>query len=114
MTQPARAPEVDLPPAPRNRAAKIKYLAFAIVFFLLGVVGLIIPVMPQIVFFAISLIFFSMISPPVRRRVRKFLQTHPRMAAAYKKWRDRGRQKRQRLIKKKRAIERKLHIRRES
>jgi hypothetical protein len=54
-----------------------------------------------------------MISPPVRRRVRRFLQKHPKLAATYKKWRDKGRLKRQQLIKKKRALQRKLHLTRE-
>jgi anti-sigma factor RsiW len=54
-----------------------------------------------------------MISPPIRRWVRRFLQKHPKMAAQYKKWRDRGRAKRQKLIKKRRALARKLHLKHE-
>jgi uncharacterized membrane protein YbaN (DUF454 family) len=113
MAERAKLPEVDLPATPHSKKAKAKYLALAVLFFILGVIGLIVPVMPQLLFFAASLVFLSMISPPVRRRVRRFLQKHPKLAATYKKWRDKGRLKRQQLIKKKRALQRKLHLTRE-
>ncbi|HEY7862121.1 MAG TPA: DUF454 family protein [Thermoanaerobaculia bacterium] len=113
MAERAKLAEVDLPAAPHSKKAKAKYLALAIFFFILGVIGVIVPVMPQLLFFAASLIFLSMISPPIRRWVRRFLQKHPKMAAQYKKWRDRGRAKRQKLIKKRRALARKLHLKHE-
>jgi uncharacterized membrane protein YbaN (DUF454 family) len=109
MAERAKLAEVDLPSTPHSKKAKAKYLAWAVVFFILGVIGLIVPVMPQLLFFAISLVFLSMISPPVRRRVRRFLQKHPKLAATYKKWRDKGRIRRQQLIRKRRALRRKLH-----
>lgn len=85
----------------------------AVVFFLLGVVGLLIPVMPQILFFAMSLFFLSLVSPPVRRAVRRFLHRHPKLAHRYNTWRTKRRQKRLKRIRKARELAARLHLRKE-
>jgi uncharacterized membrane protein YbaN (DUF454 family) len=75
-----------------------------ILFFVLGVIGIFIPVMPQIVFFLLSLVFFSMAFPSLRRRLRRFRRRHPSLDRAYVKWREKGRRKRQNLIRKARKF----------
>ncbi|HEU5250208.1 MAG TPA: hypothetical protein VFW15_09485 [Thermoanaerobaculia bacterium] len=96
----------------RVRRNKAWNLALAIFFFLLGGVGLLIPVMPQFLFFAMGLLFLSLVSPTIRRRLRKFLHQHPKLAHAYKRWRDRGRQKRLAMIRRRKALAEKLHLHR--
>ncbi len=94
------------PEAPRKSRArrnKVWNLVLAVVFFILGVIGILIPVMPQLIFFAMSILFLSMVSPTVRRTVRRFLHRHPKMAHAYKRWRDKGRKKRLELIRRRKA-----------
>jgi uncharacterized membrane protein YbaN (DUF454 family) len=92
----------------RKRRSKAWNLVWGIVFFLLGVVGILIPVVPQIPFFLMSLFFFSLVFPPVRRAMRRFLRRHPKAAHAYKRWRDKGRRKRQELIRKRKQLGAKL------
>jgi uncharacterized membrane protein YbaN (DUF454 family) len=82
----------------RGRRSKAWNLALGIFFFILGVIGVLIPVMPQVPFFIMSLLFFSLVFPSIRRRIRRFLHRHPKLAHAYKRWRDKGRKKRQELI----------------
>ena len=89
---PASAPGSGL------RRSRAKNLFWAIVFFIVGVIGVMVPVMPQIPFFVLSLLFLSLVFPSVRRRVRRFLHHHPKIARAYKKWKDRRRRKRQARI----------------
>ena len=55
-------------------------------------IGVLIPVMPQIPFFIMSLLFFSLVFPSVGRWRRRFLHRHPKLAHAYKKWRDKPRE----------------------
>ena len=81
-------------------ANKARNLFWAIFFFILGVIGVLIPVMPQVPFFIMSLIFFSLVFPKVRRALRRFLHRHPKVAHAYKKWRDKARHKRRRKMRK--------------
>jgi len=94
----------------RRRRSKVHNLAWAIFFFILGVIGVIIPVLPQIPFFVMSLLFFSLVFPSVRRKLRRFLHRHPKAAHAYKKWRDSARRKRQKMIRKERELEERLGI----
>jgi hypothetical protein len=54
--------------------------------------------MPQVPFFVMSLLFFSLVFPPIRRRIRRFLRNHPRIAHAYRRWRDKARKKRLEII----------------
>jgi uncharacterized protein len=88
---------------PRRRS-KAWNLALAILFFVLGVIGVFVPIMPQLAFFFLSLIFFSRISPRFRRAVRRFRKRHPKLDRAYEKWRAKARQKRLKLIRKARKI----------
>ena len=55
-------------------ARRMRNILLGISFFVLGVIGILIPVMPQIVFFFLSALFFSMVSPPLRRALRRFRQ----------------------------------------
>jgi len=82
----------------RSRRNKARNLVLAIFFFILGIIGILIPVMPQVIFFVMGLVFLSLVSPTVRRAVRRFLHRHPKMAHAYKHWRDKRRQKRHAMI----------------
>jgi uncharacterized protein len=79
-------------------------IALAIFFFILGVIGVLLPVVPQIPFFIMSVLFLSLVFPKVRRMLRRFLHHHPKIAHAYKKWRDKARRKRQELIRKEREF----------
>jgi uncharacterized protein len=101
------------PEAPKRRKPKSKLvnLAWGIFFFILGVIGVLIPVMPQVPFFIMSLLFFSLVFPSVRRRLRRFLHRHPKVAHAYKKWRDRARRKRLRIIAKEKELAAKMRHR---
>jgi uncharacterized membrane protein YbaN (DUF454 family) len=94
---------LETPRKSRARRNKVRNLVLAIFFFILGVIGILIPVMPQLIFFAMSILFLSMVSPTVRRAVRRFLHRHPKMAHAYKKWRDQGRKKRLERIRRRKA-----------
>jgi uncharacterized membrane protein YbaN (DUF454 family) len=96
------------PPRSRTRRNKIRNLALAIFFFILGFIGILIPVMPQVIFFVMGIFFLSLVSPTVRRRVRKFLHAHPKLAHRYKKWRDKGRAKRRELIRQRKEIAKRL------
>jgi uncharacterized membrane protein YbaN (DUF454 family) len=100
-----RAEAAKSPPRPparkrRKKRSKATNLVLGIVFFILGVIGVLIPIMPQVPFFIASLFFFSLVFPSVRRAMRRFLHRHPKIAHAYKKWRDKARKKRQELIRK--------------
>jgi uncharacterized membrane protein YbaN (DUF454 family) len=103
MTRTDRTPE--RPPRrrkkPRSRAWN---LFWAAVFFILGVIGVLIPIVPQVPFFIMSAFFLSLVFPRVRRAMRRFRLRHPRMDAAYRKWRDAARRKRRELIARERAF----------
>lgn len=100
----------DAPRPSRVRRNKLRNLTLAILFFILGVIGLLIPVMPQLLFFALSLFFLSLVSPTVRRWLRRFLHDHPKVAHAYKRWRDKGRQKRREMIRRRKALAQKMGL----
>jgi uncharacterized membrane protein YbaN (DUF454 family) len=85
-------------------ARRGRNIFLGIFFFVLGVIGILIPVMPQIVFFFLSALFFSMVSPRLRRALRRFRKRHPSVDRAYAKWREKGRKKRQEIIRKARKI----------
>lgn len=90
-------------PKPPRRRSKTHNLAFAIFFFIVGVIGVLVPVMPQVVFFVMSAIFFSLVFPSFRRKLRKWRHKYPKFDASYRKWRDRSRRKRQTKIKARRS-----------
>ena len=112
---PALPSRIPSPPETHHRSRarrnKVWNLVLAIFFFILGVIGVLIPVMPQLIFFAMSLLFLSLVSPTVRRAVRRFLHRHPKLAHAYKRWRDKGRQKRRAMIRKRKELAQRLDLR---
>jgi uncharacterized membrane protein YbaN (DUF454 family) len=83
---------------PRRRRSKAHNLFFAAVFFVLGVIGVLVPVMPQVVFFVMSALFLSLVFPGLRRKLRRWRHKYPKFDASYRKWRDRARRKRQKAI----------------
>lgn len=105
-------PEARSSNAPlRGRRRKARHIGLAIFFFVLGIIGILIPIMPQVPFFVMSLLFLSLVSPRVRRAIRRFLHRHPKIAHAYKRWRDAARRKRRELIRKEKEFAAKLHLR---
>ena len=76
------------------RRNKTRYLALAVFFFILGVIGVLVPIMPQIPFFIMSALFFSLVFPRARRALWRFRKRHPKIDASYRKWRGRARVKR--------------------
>ncbi len=84
----------SVPSGTSLRRSRAKNLFWAVVFFIVGVIGVMVPIMPQVPFFVMSLLFLSLVFPSVRRRLRRFLHHHPKIAHAYRKWRGRRRQKR--------------------
>jgi uncharacterized membrane protein YbaN (DUF454 family) len=104
------APDLSPPRRSRTRRNKAWNIVLAVFFFVLGFIGILIPVMPQFIFFALGILFLSFVSPPVRRRVRRFLHAHPKLAHQYKKWREKGRQKRRELIRRRKAMAEKLGL----
>ena len=82
----------------KTRRSRAKNLFWAGFFFVLGVIGVLLPIVPQVPFFVMSLLFLSLVFPSVRRALRRFLHRHPKIAHSYKKWKDRRRKKRHRHI----------------
>lgn len=88
----------------RQRRSKTRNLVFAILFFVLGVIGVLIPVMPQVPFFVMSALFFSLVFPRVRRALRRWRHRYPKLDAAYRKWRSKARRRRQERIRRHREF----------
>ena len=88
---------------PPERRSKARNLALAVFFFIVGVIGVLVPVMPQVVFFIMSALFFSLVFPSFRRKLRRWRHRYPKLDASYRKWRDRARRKRQEKIRKRRS-----------
>lgn len=82
----------------RQRRSKTRNLVLAILFFVLGVIGVLIPVVPQVPFFVMSVLFFSLVFPKVRRALRRWRQRHPKLDASYRKWRAKARHRRRERI----------------
>ena len=90
------------PPKPRRRRSKTHNLVYAILFFVVGVIGILVPIMPQVPFFVMSALFLSLVFPKVRRALRRWRLKHPKLDASYRKWRARGRRKRHEAIRRRR------------
>ncbi len=88
-------------PTPLHKR-RTRNLVLGIVFFVLGVIGVLIPVVPQIPFFVMSLLFFSLVFPKVRRALRRWRHRHPKIDQAYRKWREKARRRRQKRIRRER------------
>ena len=50
------------PPAP-DRRSKTRNIAYAVFFFIVGVIGVLVPIMPQVPFFIMSALFLSLVFP---------------------------------------------------
>jgi uncharacterized membrane protein YbaN (DUF454 family) len=88
---------------PPGRRSKARNLALAVFFFIVGVIGVFVPVMPQVVFFIMSALFLSLVFPSFRRKLRRWRHRYPKLDASYRKWRDRARRKRLERIRKRRS-----------
>lgn len=87
------------PHAPRRkRRSKTRNIVYAVFFFIVGVIGVLVPIMPQVPFFIMSALFLSLAFPRVRRAIRKFRHRYPKLDASYRKWRDRARRKRREKV----------------
>ena len=100
----AHVPESHRPPKTPLHKRRLRNFFLGVGFFILGVIGIFIPVMPQLIFFLLSLIFFSMVSQRLRRAMRRYRRRHPTLDKAYVKWRERSRRKRLKLIRKARKL----------
>ena len=98
------APPASHPSRTPLHRRRVRNTLLGVLFFILGVIGVFIPVMPQIIFFLMSLVFFSMAFPSLRRRLRRFRRRHPSLDRAYGKWREKSRRKRLTLIRKARKF----------
>jgi hypothetical protein len=81
-----------------SQRRRIWNIALGIFFFILGVIGILIPVMPQLAFFFLSAIFFSRASKRFRTALRRWRKRHPKVERAYQSWRRKAREKRRALI----------------
>ena len=88
---------------PRRRRSKTHNIVYAVFFFIVGVIGVLVPIMPQVPFFIMSALFLSLAFPTVRRAIRRWRHRHPKLDSSYKKWRARGRRKRLEKIRKRRT-----------
>ena len=93
-------------PKARRKRSKTHNLVYAILFFVVGVIGILVPIMPQIPFFIMSALFLSLVFPKVRRALRRWRLKHPKLDASYRKWRARGRRKRHQAIRRRRESHR--------
>jgi hypothetical protein len=97
-------------PKTRARRSRTRNLLLAVFFFILGVIGVLIPVVPQVPFFVMSVIFLSLVFPRVRRTIRHHRRRYPKLDAAYRKWRGAARRKRQELIRKGRKLKQEIEV----
>jgi hypothetical protein len=99
-------------PHPRTKArrSRTRNLLLAILFFILGVIGVLIPVVPQVPFFVMSVIFLSLVFPRVRKTIRHYRRRYPKLDVAYRKWRGAARRKRQDLIRKGRKLKQEIEV----
>jgi uncharacterized membrane protein YbaN (DUF454 family) len=95
-----------VPASPPRRRSKTHNIAYAVFFFIVGVIGVLVPIMPQVPFFIMSALFLSLAFPRVRRAIRRWRQRHPKLDASYRKWRARVRRKRQEAIRRGREASR--------
>ena len=90
------APTSSRPPSPGDQSRTVLRAAdaarratsrSAIFFFILGVIGILVPVMPQIVFFFLSPSSSRCVFPSFRRGCASWRHKYPKLDASYRKWR---------------------------
>jgi uncharacterized membrane protein YbaN (DUF454 family) len=96
--------EIQASTHPRRGRRRARNIALAVFFFIVGVIGVMVPIMPQVPFFVMSLLFLSLVSRRVHRGARRFLRRHPKVEASYHSWRRKRRVKRQRRIRDRKAV----------
>jgi uncharacterized membrane protein YbaN (DUF454 family) len=77
-----------------GRRSKTRNILLGAFFFVLGVIGILVPIMPQIPFFIMSALFVSLVFPRARRAIWRWRKRHPKIDSAYRKWRGKARGKR--------------------
>jgi uncharacterized membrane protein YbaN (DUF454 family) len=92
------------PTHPRRGRRRARNIALAVFFFILGVIGVLVPIMPQVPFFVMSLLFLSLASRRVHRAVRRFLHRYPKVEASFHGWRHKRRAKRRGKIRRQKAV----------
>jgi uncharacterized membrane protein YbaN (DUF454 family) len=95
--------EIQASTHPRRGRRRARNIALAVFFFIVGVIGVMVPIMPQVPFFVMSLLFLSLVSRRVHRGARRFLRRHPKVEASYHNWRHKRRRKRQSKIRDRKA-----------
>jgi uncharacterized protein len=90
------------PTHPRRGRRRARNIALAVFFFIVGIIGVLVPIMPQVPFFVMSLLFLSLVSRRVHRAVRRFLHRHPKVEASFHRWRHKRRAKRRVRIQRRR------------
>jgi len=76
------------------RLRKARHLALAFFFFVLGVIGVLVPIMPQVPFFVMSALFLALVFPSLRRKLWNWKKKYPKFDASYRRWRTKARRKR--------------------
>jgi uncharacterized membrane protein YbaN (DUF454 family) len=85
------------------RLRKARHLALAVFFFIVGVIGVLVPIMPQVPFFVMSALFLALVFPSLRRKLWSWKKKYPKFDASYRKWRTKARQKRREKMRRRRA-----------
>ncbi|MBC7836923.1 hypothetical protein H7X87_04075 [Acetobacteraceae bacterium] len=62
-----------------KQSKRILIFIVAVIFFVLGLIGLVVPIMPQFVFFAVSIILFSILSPSIQKKVEFYTRKYPKV-----------------------------------
>ncbi|MEK7190548.1 MAG: hypothetical protein AAB661_02175 [Patescibacteria group bacterium] len=69
----------------QKKAKKVLVLTIAIIFIVLGLIGLVLPFLQGILFLAIGLFLLSLYSPSTRLWIEKHTEKYPRLFAIVKK-----------------------------
>lgn len=66
----------------RRQAKRIAVLVIALVFLVLGVVGIFLPFLQGLLFIAVALVLLSMLSPTIREAIERQTRKYPKVHAA--------------------------------
>lgn len=69
----------NAPPTMLRHTKRVLLLIFAIIFLVLGVLGIFLPFLQGILFLAIALVLLSMLSPTVREAIERQTRKHPKV-----------------------------------